>query len=63
MKDMSRSSAQKKMRVTKTGKVMRLRMGIAHKLAKKSGKVIRNKKSNVVMEDWTSKKFVRKYLF
>lgn len=62
MKTMGKSTVRKKMRITKTGKVMRLRMGLAHKLAKKSSKVMRNKRLKVVVEDWTAKKIANKYL-
>ncbi|MFA5052657.1 MAG: 50S ribosomal protein L35 [Parcubacteria group bacterium] len=46
---MARKTFQKRFRITKTGKIMRRKMGLSHFKSKKSPKIIRNKRSSSVL--------------
>lgn len=52
---------RKRFRVTKTGKIMHLKMGQTHFRAKKSGKQIRNKRRGLPLKPMNAKVF-HKYI-
>ncbi len=59
---MAKKSITDRMRVTKTGKVLRRPMGLGHSRANKGGKAIREKRLTSAMVSADARKIAKKYL-
>jgi ribosomal protein L35 len=55
---MAKKTFQKRFKITKTGKIMRRKMGLSHFKSKKSPKTIRNKRSSVVLASSDKKQII-----
>jgi len=58
---MTKDSVLDRLRVTKTGKFMRRKMGVGHFRAKKSGKQMQRKTKDLAISKVDRKVFIKKY--
>jgi len=55
---MAKKTFSKRFKITSTGKILRRQMGLSHFKSKKSSKVIRNKRSSIILSPSDKKQII-----